>query len=335
MSARLAARASLARLTRLALHAVVAWLAAFPQLPPWRPLLSLALAGGLLAGAAGRARAQGYEDEFDNPYAGQPRALSVEAFGGTSWSSPWNDLVVLGTISSRSALEQVLLRQVQVSPALLVGGSVTYRRGRAGFRVEAAYSRSCLEMAGSCDPAAQGSGTQLPLPGRINLRTWTADVDAEVSLLPVRPGQWLKPFLLLGAGGVVYDPQGSAAQLLPQFLAFPGGSATSDGREVTVNFPGAGQVVADVQGVGLETLFAGVVGAGTDVRVPIGNGGFGLRLQVADHIASSPMKVAVLEGNQLSPATLAFGSINNIRLTAGVVVDFDLGKVRSLALGGR
>ncbi len=279
--------------------------------------------------------AQDYEDMFDNPYGGQPKALSLSAFGGTYWSSPWNDLVLLGSISSRSAVEQVLLRQVQVSPAALWGGSLTYRRGRGGARIQVAYSKSCLEMAGSCDPAAQASGTQIPLPHRIDVNTWMADVDAEVTLIPVHEGQWARPYLLLGAGGVVYDPQGSAAQLLPQFLEFPGGTAQSDGNEVVVSFPGAGQVVADVQGAGLQTVFSGVLGLGTDLRVPIGNGGIGLRIEASDHIAQSPMHVSLVQGTGRA-ATLNFGSINNLRLTVGAVIDFDLGRVkRKVALGQR
>ncbi len=322
-------RIALVRAARFTVHALVVWLAAFPPLPPWRSLLMTgALAGGLLAGAASGVRAQSYGDYFDNPYVGQPRSLSLEAFGGTYWSSPWNDLVLLGALSSRNAVEQVLLRQVQVHPAALYGGSVTYRRGRGGFRVQAAYSRSCLEMAGSCDPAQQGSQTQVPLPGHIDVNTWMADVDAEVSLVPIHGGEWIRPYVLLGAGGVVYDPRGNAAQLLPQFLQFPGGTATTTGNEVTVSFPGSGTVVADVHGAGLQTVFAGVLGLGTDVRVPVGNGGFGIRVQVADHIAASPMKVAVLQAGNVQPASFDFGSIQNIRLTAGVVLDFDLGRVK-------
>lgn len=271
-------------------------------------------------------------DDWDNPYAGQPRSLSLAVMGGTYWSSPWSDLVVLGSISSRGAVEQVLLRQVQVSPGRLFGGSVTYRRGRGGARIQAAYSRSCLEIAGSCDPANFATGSQIPQPRRIDLNTWMADVDGEVSLLPARSGQWARPFLLLGGGAVVYDPNGSAAQLLPQFLQFGNGTATTQGSEVTVNFPDAGTVVADVQGAGLQTLFSVVLGAGTDLRVPIRNGGFGLRLQVADHISASPMRVRVAGTRNGDLTDLGFGAIHNIRLTAGAVVDFDLGRVKRVAL---
>lgn len=279
--------------------------------------------------------AQDYEDMFDNPYAGQPKVLSLSAFGGTYWSSPWNDLVLLGSISSRSALEQVLLRQVQVSPARVWGGSMTYRRGRGGARIQVAYSKSCLEMAGSCDAASQGSGTQIPLPHRIDVHTWMADVDAEATLIPVQQGQWARPYFLVGAGGVVYDPQGSTAQLLPQFLEFPGGTAQTSGSEVTVTFPGAGQVIADVQGVGLQTVFSAVVGLGTDLRVPIGNGGIGVRIEASDHVAQSPMHVNLVQGFGRA-ASLDFGSINNFRLTVGAVLDLDLGRVkRTVALGQR
>ncbi len=289
-------------------------------------LSAAALPGGSLRG-------QDIWDDWYNPYVGQPRSLSIAAMGGTYWSTPWSDLVVLGTISSRGAVEQVLLRQVQVSPGPLFGGSITYRRGRGGARLEAAYSHSCLEIAGSCNPASFATGSQIPQPQqRINLRPWMADVDGEISLVPARSGQWARPFVLLGAGGVVYDPQGTAAQLLPQFLQFGNGSAQVQGSEVTVNFPGTGQIVADVQGAGLQTVFSVVLGAGTDLRVPVGNGGFGIRLQVADHIAASPMRVRVVNGASGVPTDLGFGAINNLRLSAGAVFDFDLGVVKRVAL---
>ena len=273
-------------------------------------------------------RAQDYEDMFDNPYLGQPKSLSLEAFGGAYWSTPWNDLVLLGSVNSGNTVEQVLLRQVQVQADRVYGGSVTYRRGRGGFRVEASYAESCLQLAGSCDPLLQGSATQVPLPRRIGVNTWTADVAAEVSLVPIKGGEAFRPFLLIGGGAVVYAPKGGAAQLLPQFLDITGGTSSTIGTQVTVEFPGAGTVVADVRGIGMETMFSGVLGAGTDVRVPIGNGGVGLRLQAIDHITNSPMHVSILQGfTTPQPATFNFGSIQNIRVSAGVVVDFDLGRV--------
>lgn len=301
---------------------------------PLHTLLVGSLLGITLALAPGGLRGQDVWDDWDNPYAGQPRSLSVAVMGGTYWSTPWSDLVVLGTITGRGAVEQVLLRQVQVNPGPMVGASLTYRRGRAGARIQAAYSHSCLAIAGSCDPASFATGSQIPQPQqRINVRTWMADVDGEVSLVPARSGQWARPYLLVGAGGVVYDPAGTAAQLLPQFLDYGSGTARTAGSEVTVDFPDAGQVVVDVQGAGLQTVFSVVLGAGTDLRVPIRNGGFGLRFQVADHIAASPLRVRVARGlgNQLSD--LNFGAIHNIRLSAGAVVDFDLGRVRRVALG--
>ena len=99
-----------------------------------------------------------------------------------------------------------------------------------------------------------------------------------------------------------------------------------------VESPDAGQIVADVQGAGLQTVFSLVVGAGTDLRVPVGNGGFGIRLQVADHMAASPMKVRVVGGRFGQPTDLGFGAIHNLRLTAGAVIDFDLGRVKRVAL---
>lgn len=296
------------------------------------PWIAAGACAAVLA-CAGVARGQDIWDDFDNPYAGQPRSLSLSAFGGAYWSTPWSDLVVLGTATGRSTIEQVLLRQVQVGPAKMVGGSVTYRRGRGGARLQLAYSRSCLEIAGSCDPASQGSATQIPLPRRIEVNTWIADIDAEVGLLPVSSNvRWARPYLLVGGGGVVYDPQGSAAQLLPQFLEFPGGTARTDGSDVIVQFPGSSQIIVGVRGAGLQTVFSGVLGLGTDLRLPLGNGGIGLRLEAADHIVESPMRVSVLNAAGL-PSQMTFGAIHNLRFTAGATVDFDLGRVKRKVAG--
>ena len=294
--------------------------------------LAAVLGLGALASSALPARAQDYwgdQRDWENMYAGQPKSLSLSATAGEYWSSPWNDLVLLGSISTQNAIEQVLLRQVQVSPARLYGGSITYRRGRAGARLQVGYSKSCLEIAGSCDPGAQGSPTQLPLPRRIDVKTWTADVEGEVGLVPGNGSRWARPFLLVGGGAVAYRPSGRAADLLPQFLEFPGGTASTSGTNVFVQFPGAGQIVADVQGAGLQTVFAAVLGVGTDLRVPIGNGGFGVRIQAADHIAGSPMHVRILQGGNTTPATFDFGAIHNYELSVGGVIDFDLGKVKA------
>jgi hypothetical protein len=288
---------------------------------------------GALGPSARLARAQDYwgdQRDWDNMYAGQAKSLSLSATAGEYWSSPWNDLVLLGSLSTQNTIEQVLLRQVQVSPARLYAGSITYRRGRAGARLQVGYSESCLEIAGSCDPGEQESPTQLPLPRRIQVKTWTADVEGEVGLVPGNGVRWAHPFLLVGGGGVVYRPSGTAADLLPQFLEFPGGTASTQGTNVFVQFPGAGQIVADVQGAGLQTVFALVLGLGTDLRVPIGdNGGFGIRIQATDHIAGSPMHVRILQGGNRSPATFNFGAIHNYELSVGGIVDFDLGKVKA------
>ncbi len=300
-----------------------------------RPGVPLALGAVLalaLSALPGTARAQDYwgdQADWNNEFAGQPKSLSFSAGAGEYWSSPWNDLVLLGAITSQNAVEQVLLRQVQVSPARFYTGSVTYRRGRGGARLQVGYVKSCLEIAGSCEPALQGSPTQVPLPRRIDVRTWTADVEGEIGLLPVKGGEWARPYLLVGGGGVVYKPAANATDLLPQFLSFPGGTATTQGTNVFVQFPGAGQVVADIQGAGLQTVFAAVLGVGTDLRVPVGNGGFGIRVQAADHISGSPMHVRILQqGGSTTPADFTFGAIHNFELSVGGVVDFDLGRVK-------
>lgn len=277
------------------------------------------------------ARAQ---DIWDLDWGDRPlgaRSLSFEFAGGLSFSTDWNQNVVLANVDLGTRFEQVLLRQVSVDPAFLFAGSVTYRRGRGGARLQFGFSHSCLAVNGRCTRFGSIDTVFVPLD-KIDVNTYSADIDGEIALVDPEKVRWARPFILFGLGGVVYDPGKNAGQLLPVFLDARGSTIeVSGGNVVVVNFP-TGAFLVTFDGIGLKSVLAGVLGIGTDIQIPLSDGsGIGLRLQVADHIANSPFKVRIagvergFGGRFIEPTKFDFGTIHNLRLTAGLHVDVGLG----------
>ncbi|HET9985046.1 MAG TPA: hypothetical protein VFQ38_15710 [Longimicrobiales bacterium] len=274
------------------------------------------------------------QDIWDLDWGDRPlgaRSLSFEFAGGLNYSTDWNQNVVLANLDFGTRFEQVLLRQVQVDPAFLFAGSVTYRRGRGGARLQFGYSHSCLAVNGRCSRFGVIDTLFTPLH-EVDVNTYSADIDGEISLVDPEKVRWARPFVLFGLGGVVYDPGDNAAQLLPFFIDARGAPIeVNGGNIVVVNFP-TGALLVTFDGIGLKSVLAGVLGLGTDIQIPFSDGsGIGLRLQVADHIANSPFKVRVagvqrgFGGPFFEPTKFDFGDIHNIRLTVGLHVDVGLG----------
>lgn len=292
----------------------------------------LAATALLLLASALPTRAQNLWDlDWDDRPLG-PRSLSFEFAGGLTYSTDWNQNVVLANLDFGDRFEQVLLRQVSVDPAFLFAGSVTYRRGRGGARLQFGFSHSCLAVNGRCSRSGVVDSVFIPLH-EVDVNTYSADIDGEVSLVDPEKVRWARPFIVFGLGGVVYDPGGNAAQLLPIFLDARGSTIeVNDGNIAVVNFP-TGALLVTFDGLGLKSVLSFVLGIGTDIRIPFSDGsGIGLRLQVADHIANSPFKVRVAGvqrgfGGRFDnePTEFDFGSIHNVRLTVGLHVDVGLG----------
>jgi hypothetical protein len=79
-----------------------------------------------------------------------------------------------------------------------------------------------------------------------------------------------------------------------------------------------------VDELGMETVFAFNFGVGTDFRIPLGGGGVGVRLELSDHVAPSPLGLRIRElgrsGGLSSGAAVKFGLVHHLRLAAGLVV---------------
>jgi hypothetical protein len=272
-----------------------------------------------------------------------PRRWEFSLAGGASWSTNWSNLVILGTTGG--LVERILLRGIRVDPGAMADLSVTYWEERFGFRVHGGFLHSCIAIGPSC--VARGLSEeermQLQLPANdIDVNTWYADIGGAVNLVAPKPRQFARPYLFFGAGAVVYSVGEGIRNLLPTFVALGGtpGLVKFDSTTkeiIIVDEP----FLVEVPETGLQTQFAGTFGFGTDLRIPVGRGGFGLRLEAADHITKSPLHVrfaAVPEeeefflrrrGDGAEEVDFDFGLVHNLRFTAGLVFEFPLrpGKV--------
>jgi hypothetical protein len=229
--------------------------------------------------------------------------------------SDWSDLVLLGSLSSATgALEQVLVRDVRVKPGRVFGAAATYWRARYGFRAHGAFSDSTLTLGPSFDPV-EGSID-------VNVDTWMYDVRGAIGLIEYTPKRIAWPYVFVGLGGITYDLSRTVTPPLRSFIERPPAGGTAPAR-VIVDDDGRQFVVA-VDELGLETVFAFNFGVGTDFRIPIGGGGVGLRLELSDHIAPSPLGLRIRElgdhGGLGASDAVRFGVVHHLRAAAGIVL---------------
>lgn len=268
----------------------------------------------------------------------EPRRLDVSLAGGALWSTDWSDLVVLG--SAGGLVERVLARDLRVSPGTSGDLTVTYWEGRYGFRVHGGFSGSCLAVGPGCRPTAafvdQWRRLGLPLDD-IDVNTWSFDIGGAVMLVEPKAGQRVRPYVLGSVGVVIYDVDSSIRNLLPTFVSLggrPGRVHLDPETNVIIIVDDADPFLVSVDEPGLETQFAGVLGFGTDFRIPLREGALGLRLEIADHITRSPLNVKFLtpvddhdhrydlDDDGVADAEIDFGLVHNLRFSAGLVFEF-------------
>jgi hypothetical protein len=251
-----------------------------------------------------------------DPYSifpGRPR-LDISGSSGLRLSTDWSDLILLGSVSPGSgALEQVLARDVVIEPGTVFDLAVTYWEDRYGFRVHGGFARSCLAMARRC-----GSGNA----AGVDVGAWTYDIGGAIGLVDYSPARWVWPFVFLGVGGVTYDLEATPGSPLTFIEQPPVGDR---GRTFIVS-DGARPLAIVIDELGLETKLAFNAGIGTDVRLPLGAGGVGLRLELSDHVHTSPMQVRIVNVGGITGADggtrLNAGWVHNFRASAGLVVQF-------------
>jgi len=280
--------------------------------------LAFALALAILMLAA-TAAAQDWSQPWADP---QDRPPHVDLSGAAGFLMPtgWSNLVLLGSISSATGvLEQVLTRDLRVEPKTAFKGGATYWRDRYGFRTQVSFSRSSLTIGGT--PLGT---TQSPLDGRasVSIDTWLYDVGGAIGFVDYKPDRVVWPYGFFGLGGVTYHPKtpvGPPLSFIQQSPALPPDT-------VLVVRDNSRQFLLAVDELGTETEFAFNFGVGTDFRLPIGPGGLGLRLELSDHVASSPLGLRVRElspiGGLGAEDRVRFDLVHHLSATAGFVVHF-------------
>jgi hypothetical protein len=153
------------------------------------------------------------------------------------------------------------------------------------------------------------------LQGVVGLRSW-------------KNSEAFRPYMLVGAGGIAYNPDANALPFLPgtfQTVVSPGNLPTG----TVLISDGSSEFLISTDELGLENVFSLTFGLGMDLRVPLGIGGLGLRIEAVDQMSNSPfdVRVARVDGGfaRRSGETLFKGGvIHNLRLSAGLALEFGL-----------
>jgi hypothetical protein len=262
------------------------------------------------------AAAQGWNQPWSDPRDRPPRIdLSVTA--GMLAPTDWSDLVVLGSISPASgALEQVLVRDLRVEPNSVVGAAVTYWRDRYGFRAHGALSRSTVTAGGPLEaPAGEFRAADVD--------SWFYDVRGAIGLVEYSPARPVWPYVFLGFGGITYDLDRTITPPLLTFVERASARPQGNG-DILITEDEGRQFLLSVDELGRETVLAFNFGVGTDFRIPVGGGGIGVRLELSDHVAPSPLGLRIRElgpfGGLSSDAAVKFRLVHHLRLAAGLVI---------------
>ena len=257
--------------------------------------------------AAGQDWDMPWSDERD-----RPARVDLSLTAGFLAPSDWSDFVLLGSLSATSgALEQVLARDIHVEPERVFGAAVTYWRGKYGFRTQVARSESTLSIGGN-DLVA-------------DLDTWLYDVRGAIGLIDYHPRRWALPYVFLGAGGITYDLSQTVSPPLRNFISQPPPSPAPASSALVIGHDGR-QFVVTTDELRLESVLAVNFGVGTDFRIPLGPAGVGVRLEVSDHVAPSPLRLRIHElsrfGVSASETTVRFGRVHHLRAEVGLVLQF-------------
>ncbi|MGH7446106.1 MAG: hypothetical protein ACREK1_01130 [Longimicrobiales bacterium] len=286
---------------------------------------------------AGPAAAQTDTTRFDRLWGGEydgPRRLELSASAGYAASTDWSDLVALHVTDARGGIHrQVLLRSVAVAPGAGGAASVTYWKGRHGFRVTAGYTQSCLTTAPRCvdgDPAPPEQNAALTV-AEVPMDVWRYGVEGIVGLRNWADSRLWRPYAVLGLGGVAYDPEAGALPIFPG--TFETVVPAPDGGSGTVVITnGTDTFLLATDELGLENVLGLTLGIGMDLRVPVGIGGLSLRLELADQMTRSPFSVRVTRlgddrrrfDRDGGEAVFRSEVIHNLRASAGVALEFGL-----------
>jgi hypothetical protein len=264
--------------------------------------------------------AQDWSQPWADPEDRPPRA-DFTASGGFLMPTRWSDLVLFGSASAASgALEQVLSRDVHVEPDTEFTGTATFWRGNYGFRARVGFSRSSLSVSGI--PMTTTVDTITSKTTSVGIDTWLYDVGASIGFIDYTPKRTVWPYGFIGLGGITYHLKETIAPPLV-FIDHPPSRPDTGGTTVIVVSDDR-QFLLTTNALSTETVFAFNFGVGADFRIPLGRSGIGLRLEVSDHVAPSPLALRVEELSTFGPFSSDTGArfrlVHHLGATAGVVV---------------
>lgn len=268
---------------------------------------------------ASPAAAQDWSTPWSDPRDRPPR-VDVSISAGMLRPADWSTTALLGSISPvTGVLEQVLVRDMRVEPDVLYGGALTYWRDRAGLRVQAGFSRSRLVTGNPPSDGSSSVGGDMVLS---DVNTWLYDARAMIGIVPYAPSRRALPYVFIGGGGITYD---LSRTITPPLITIQGGALTPTGSLVVRDTNGT-QFLVSVNDLKSETQFAFDFGIGTDLRIPMGSSALGLRVEFADYVSHSPLKVNIrgldAAGGLTSTSAVDFGLLHNLSATAGLVFQF-------------
>lgn len=269
--------------------------------------------------AQSRLLAQDWSQPWADPEDRPPR-VDLSASTGFLMPTRWSSLVLLGSVSPvTGVLEQVLSRDLRVEPDKEFTAAATYWRGRYGARVQGGFSRSSLTIStapGTGQPAAPGG------PTSVNLDTWLYDLRGAIGFVDYAPTRRVWPYGFVGLGGITYDLNQTVPPSLLTFIER--GPVRSDTRTNTIILTDGRELLITADQLKVETVFAINFGVGTDVRVPLGGAGVGVRFEVSDHVAPSPVGLHVREistvGALIGDTGVRFAAVHHLSATVGFVL---------------
>jgi hypothetical protein len=257
----------------------------------------------------------------------RPPRVDVSVSSGFLMPTRWSDVVLFGSISPASgALEQLLTRDVHVEPDTELTATATYWQGRYGFRAQASFSRSSLQIGGAPVIGSPSSTLGANISSEvtsIGIRTWLYDVGGAIGLVEYAPSRSIWPYGFVGVGGITYRLKQPIA---PPLTFVERGPSRPDARVDTVVVSDGRQFLLTTNALSTETVLAFNIGLGTDFRIPLERAGVALRLEVADHIAASPLELRVEElsafGGVPSDTGTRYRIVHHLSATAGLMVQF-------------
>ncbi|MGH7471695.1 MAG: hypothetical protein ACRENP_27395 [Longimicrobiales bacterium] len=296
-----------------------------------RNLVSRVLVLALLLGALpATAQQRDLWEDYDGP-----RRIEFAAGAGLFLTTGWSDRVFLESFSALGVTNrQLLLRGFSMAPEFGGAASVTYWKGRYGFRVQAGFVQSCVTTSSHCDDVLFPPFDELPIV-ETEMHQYTYGVQGIVGLTEYSPNQSIRPYVIVGAGGVTYDVDQPLSALLPGPLTTTGPVRIDDNKE-TVIVADPTTLLFSVSEGSVTSKFAFNLGIGTDLRAPIGSGAFGFRFEASDQIAKAPLSLRVvrLDGGFFTPwgCTVQCDGVEEIefndrfvhswRLSASIFVEF-------------